>query len=103
MPVERLNRIQLQNEEQLSKLEAIFIHPHGWEEKWNEWIFIDSNTKCLCDEQCKTDRTMHRIAPLNTQTAVKKLKWVGFHEYMVCFCKGKCTNVHHKIRSMVPD
>ena len=104
MPVNKLTRIQEQNKEKLSKLEGIFIHWKDWEEKWDEWIFIDSNTKCLCNRQCKTDKTMHRIAQPNTQSAVlRKFKWVRFTKYMVCFCKGKCTDRKHKIRKFMPD
>ena len=45
------------------------MHNYGWEQRWDEWIFINpGQTMCDCHGPCITDKTKHRIATFQTQS-----------------------------------
>ena len=52
-----------------TKLKGILIHYIGWENKWDDWIYINENeTFCNCINKCAIGN--HRIAPANTQSKI---------------------------------
>eukprot|EP01083_Nonionella_stella_P069305 184683_1 len=62
-------------ENKLNILEVIHVHFVGWDDKWDEWVFIGENTVCTCHALCR-DSKQHRLAPPNTQAG----KWVPCHK-----------------------
>eukprot|EP01083_Nonionella_stella_P102852 293072_1 len=73
MPKKGLKKEQTKEIDKLKNLEAIFVRYPGWDEKYNEWIFIDpERTFCKCGALCNTDRAKHRIAAHDTQSKFKK-------------------------------
>ena len=56
---------------------GVLIHFDGWDDRWNEWIYIDNNnnnneTLCNCIGLCHVTKKYHRIAPANTQSMINK-------------------------------
>eukprot|EP01084_Bolivina_argentea_P079296 143865_1 len=70
-----LSNNQKTNIQKFKNLEGIYVHYHGFEEKWDEWIFIDPNeTICECKTMCEVDETKHRVRNLNTTSEIMTLK-----------------------------
>eukprot|EP01084_Bolivina_argentea_P244420 409448_1 len=64
----KLSDEQVRNIVKLQKLQGIFVHYLGWENRWDEWIFIDKNSICTCISKCTKDKSQHRVAVLATQS-----------------------------------
>eukprot|EP01084_Bolivina_argentea_P013555 25449_1 len=57
----------------LKHLEALYVHYTAWEDKWNEWIFVDPGRNiCKCRTMCDTEKSKHRIAAHDTQSKFKE-------------------------------
>ena len=59
------------NVKSIQNFEAIYVHYIGFAAKWNEWIIIESND-IFCECEGPSNRSQHRIAAPNTQSALKK-------------------------------
>eukprot|EP01084_Bolivina_argentea_P261282 441474_1 len=64
----KLSKVQEKDCKKLEKLEAVYVHYKAWEEKWDEWIFIEENTICNCNGPCYVDKAQHRLSAPNTQS-----------------------------------
>eukprot|EP01083_Nonionella_stella_P182060 653978_1 len=61
-----LKKEQQKEIDNLEHLEALYVHYTPWDDKWNEWIFIQpGRTICKCRTMCDTDKSKHRIAAHN--------------------------------------
>eukprot|EP01083_Nonionella_stella_P286669 975642_1 len=66
--------VDLQRED-MQGLEAIYVHYIGWNKKWDEWIFIDTDGDiiCNCTDKCEHKQdNQHRIAKEGAQTVYEK-------------------------------
>ncbi|ETO16367.1 WD40 repeat-containing protein, partial [Reticulomyxa filosa] len=67
----RINPAQV-DMEKLQKLVSVFMRYKGWEDKWNDWIYVNDDSICHCTKQCTV--SAHRFAPLQTQSQWKNNK-----------------------------
>ena len=66
---------------------AIFVHFVKWEEKWDEWIFIEDDTMCNCYKGCNrwSNTPNHRLALPNTQRGLIYLRHQSNHMALIGF------------------
>eukprot|EP01083_Nonionella_stella_P214898 773923_1 len=70
----KMDKKQRKQKDKLNNLEAICVNYIGWDEKYNEWIFIEDGLFCNCnddgdDEICWDDD--HRLSGGKTQSEYK--------------------------------
>ncbi|ETO13585.1 hypothetical protein RFI_23783 [Reticulomyxa filosa] len=68
--------------EKLKQCLGLFVKYKGWEEKWNDWIYVQKNTICHCKLSC--DFPDHRLAVLKTQSRFKSSESQGGQGGYVC-------------------
>eukprot|EP01083_Nonionella_stella_P148931 472310_1 len=89
-----LKKAQQKEIDNLEHLEALYVHYTPWDDKWNEWIFVDPGRNiCKCRTVCDTDKSKHRIAAHNTQSTFKKSanKSVPVKSFIVDVFHRKCS------------
>ncbi len=64
-----LGNIEPTNVETLKKLEGVYVHYNGWDDKFDEWIVIHNDILCQCHRKCVNKN--HIIAKANKQSVTK--------------------------------